>query len=139
MLLTTGAARALLLAVVLLATPTSANAARMRFHYAATDGCGNMSLKAADPCGAPGERISFLGTVRDPVCAPPRPTHFASFQHPYTGRAVVVPVCLPEGAPRMEYRSARTIYNYGSYTVEVHFLMDGTVDVVYNSGLLRGF
>ena len=39
---------------------------------------------------------------------------------------------------RLEYRYNRIIYYYGSETVEVVFLTDGTVDVVYNSGLLRG-
>jgi hypothetical protein len=130
-------ARAFVLALVLLATPLTANAGRTRFHYTATDGCGTMSLKPGGACGAPGERISFFGTVREPVCAPPRPTHLVSIQHPYTGRAVILPLCLPEDTPHMEYRPARVIYNYGSYTVEVHFLADGTVDVVYNSGLLR--
>jgi hypothetical protein len=130
-------ARALILALALFATPLTANASRMRFHYTAADGCGAMSLKPGGACGAPGERISFFGTVREPVCSPPRPTHFVSIQHPYTGRAVILPLCLPEGTPRMEYRAARVIYNYGGYTVEVHFLADGTVDVVYNSGLLR--
>jgi hypothetical protein len=37
----------------------------------------------------------------------------------------------------MEYRTRRVIYNYGSDTVEVHFLPDGSVDVIYNSGLFR--
>jgi hypothetical protein len=129
--------RGLILVLVVLVTPFTAKAARMRFHYAALDGCGTMSLKPGGACGAPGERISFFGTVREAVCAPPRPTHFVSIQHPYTGRAVILPLCLPEETPRMEYRAARVIYNYGSYTVEVHFLADGTVDVVYNSGLLR--
>jgi hypothetical protein len=127
----------LFLALVFLSMASPANAARMRFHYAATDGCGTMSLKPGGACGAPGERISFFGTVREAVCAPPRPTHFVSIQHPYTGRAVILPLSLPDETPRMEYRAARVIYNYGSYTVEVHFLADGTVDVVYNSGLLR--
>jgi len=134
-----GSVRVLLLAAAMLTAPATANAARMQFHYAATDGCGTMSLKPAGAAGAPGERLSFFGTVRDPVCSPPRATHVVSFQHPYTGRTVIVPLSLPEDTPRMEYRAARVIYNYGSYTVEVHFLADGSVNVVYNSGLLRGF
>jgi hypothetical protein len=37
----------------------------------------------------------------------------------------------------MEHRADRTIYDYGSYTVSVVFLPDGTVSVIYDSGLMR--
>jgi hypothetical protein len=39
--------------------------------------------------------------------------------------------------PRMEHRTDRVIYNYGSDTVEVHFQSDGSADVIYNSGVRR--
>jgi hypothetical protein len=45
---------------------------------------------------------------------------------------------FPDGTPRIEYAPGRVVYNYGSYTVEAHFYRDGTVEVVYDSGLLRG-
>jgi hypothetical protein len=48
-----------------------------------------------------------------------------------------VPLALPEGTPNMEYRTNRILYNYGSYSVAVHFLADGSVDVVYDSGFFR--
>ncbi len=70
-------------------------------------------------------------------CPPPRPTRLVSFRHPATGQTVTVPLALPEDTPRMEYVSDRTIFNYGSDTVQVAFLADGTVDVIYTSGLLR--
>ena len=44
---------------------------------------------------------------------------------------------LPRDTPVMEYRTNRTIYDYGTYSVEIHFLADGTADVIYNSGLKR--
>jgi hypothetical protein len=50
---------------------------------------------------------------------------------------VVVPLALPCGTPVIEHVWRRTVYNYGSYTVEVRFLPDGSVDVMYDSGLLR--
>jgi hypothetical protein len=50
---------------------------------------------------------------------------------------VTVPLCLPEGTPRVEHVRDRIVYNYGSYTVEVRFLPDGSVDVLYSSGLFR--
>ena len=43
----------------------------------------------------------------------------------------------PDSTPRVQHRWDRIIFNYGSYTIEVVFLPDGTVDVVYNSGFLR--
>ena len=48
-----GSVRVLLLAVTLLTAPATANAARMQFHYAATDGCGSMSLKPAGAAERP--------------------------------------------------------------------------------------
>lgn len=116
----------------------TARAERARYHFEPVDACGTMSLKPFGPCGAVGERISYFGTVREPAHQPPRPTHLLTFQHPVTGKPVIVPVALPEGTPTIQHRPGRTIYNYGSYTVEIHFLTDGSVDVVYNSGLLRG-
>ena len=60
----------------------------------------------------------------------------------YIGRGatlfvVTVPLRLPADTPRMEHRADRIIYNYNDYVVEARFLEDGSVDVVYNSGLLR--
>jgi hypothetical protein len=37
----------------------------------------------------------------------------------------------------MEYVGHRVIFNYGSDTVQVQFWSDGSVDVVYTTGLLR--
>jgi len=48
-----------------------------------------------------------------------------------------VPLTLPEGTPRIEHRRNRIVYNYGSDVVEVHFLSDGSADVIYDSGLFR--
>lgn len=123
-----------LLAVALAVAPASA--ARLVIHYAVVDGTG---VAAPRTCGSSGigEVRSGLGRFNACVSAPPRPTNWAVFTHPCTGRSVVVPLRLPESTPRMEYRPNRTIYNYGSYTVEVAFLPDGGVDVVYNSGLFR--
>jgi hypothetical protein len=66
-----------------------------------------------------------------------KPNQMVTFRHPYTGRNVTVPLRLPQGTARMEQRSDRIIYNFGDYTVEARFLPDGSVDVIYNSGLAR--
>lgn len=66
-----------------------------------------------------------------------RPNQFVTFRHPYNSRHVTLPLTLPAATPRLEYRSDRIVYNYGSYTVEVRFFPDGSADTVYNSGLFR--
>lgn len=114
-----------------------ASAARLVVHYAPVDGTGVAVPRPSGPCGGVGEVRSAFGRVTACITGPPRPTHWAVFRHPCTGRAVVVPLRLPESTPRMEYRRDRAVYNYGSDTVEVVFLADGGVDVVYNGGLLR--
>jgi hypothetical protein len=92
-------------------------------------------LHAAD--GSPGEIAGSFGKARGSVCEPPQPTCRVTFQHPCTGQEVTVPLALPEGTPTIEHVRQRIVYNYGSYTVEVRFVSDGSVDVIYNSGLLR--
>jgi hypothetical protein len=118
---------------LLLATPRPAAAERVRFHFVpAAQG----PATTLQPAGT-GERVSWFGTVREPYNSPQRPTHVVTFRHAYSGQLVSVPMTLPEGTPRIEYRANRIIYNYGSYTVQAVFLQDGSVDVVYDSGFLR--
>src|SRR5204863_1272594 len=116
-----------------------AAAEQIRFRYVPVDDGGSTSMAPVSPTAAVGERVMLLGAVRRPHVNQPRPTHLVTFRHPYTGRDVTVPLALPPGTPRLEYRSARVIYNYGSYTVEAHFFRDGSVEVVYDQGLLRRF
>jgi len=123
------------LALVLgLLVPAAAEAARVRYHYVPADAAGAMVLAPIGP-HVPGERINPLG--RTPYCQAPRPTCCVPFRHPCTGRTLAVPLALPADTPTIEHRTKRVVYNYGSFTVEVLFLTDGSVDVIYNSGLLR--
>jgi hypothetical protein len=117
--------------------PGEAAAGRTRFHYAPIDASGITSLKVDPTTGATGERISRFGTLVEPVSVAPRPTVQIIYRHPLTGQNVTVPLRLPPDTPVLEYRSNRVIYNYGSETVEVHFLADGSVDVLYTTGLFR--
>jgi hypothetical protein len=128
---------ALAAAVLLAVCAGQAEAGRLRYHYVAADGPGTC-FKPDPAMATGGERVSMFGTRRDPAPPPPVPTVNMTYRHPCTGQTVTVPLCLPpDSTPRLEYRYNRIIYNYGSETVEVVFLTDGTVDVVYNSGLLR--
>jgi hypothetical protein len=114
-----------------------AEAARIRYHFTPADLCGDQLQPNGSTATA--TRSAWFGAVRDTSYRPVRPTHLVTYRHPYTGRTVTIPLTLPEGTPRVEHRWNQVIFNYGSYTVEAHFLPDGSVDVVYNSGPFRPF
>ena len=122
---------------LLCAAAGDALTAQVRFHYVPVDEQGNTAQQPNAPDGSPGERVRWFGAVPSRSPYRPRPTHLVTFRHYHTGRSITVPVSFPEGTPHVEHRWDRVIYNYGSYTVEVYFLPDGSVDVIYNSGLLR--
>jgi hypothetical protein len=120
---------------VLLFACGSASAARARFHYVPSPGGGPMTLAPFAP-GAPGERLSAFGN--EPYrCPPPRVTWIGCYRHTFSGCTVQVPLGLPPDTPTIQHRANRIIFNYGSYTVDVVFLEDGSVDVVYSNGLFR--
>lgn len=97
---------------------------------------GSTSLfRGAD--GTVGDHRAWYGGPAQPVVNGPRPTHVVTYLHPYTGQNVNVPVTLPESTPRIHHATDRIVYNYGSYTVTSRFLPDGSVEVIYNSGLFR--
>src|SRR5262249_8778595 len=121
-------------AMVCLCTGT-ASAARVRFHYVPAANGAPMTLAPIAP-NAPGERMSVFGRSAY-YSPPPRATCVVSFRHPCSGCTVAVPLALLTDTPTIEHRAARVIYNYGSYTVEIVFIADGSVDVIYNNGLLR--
>src|SRR5205823_148849 len=110
-------------------------AERVRYHFTPADLCGNTVQTPAGKDNAIGERVSYFGLGNKPYGCPIPPTHMVTFLHPVNRREVTVPLALPEGTPRMVYRSDRIIYNYGSYAVEVIFLPDGSVDTIYDSGM----
>lgn len=127
------------LALVILfgAVPSWAVAEQLRYHFVPVNACGAMTQVPAGPEGTIGELKRGFGLTALPYAYNVRPNQMVTFRHPHTGRNVTVPLRLPEGPPRMEHRSDRIVYNYGDYVVEARFLPDGSVDVVYNSGLLR--
>lgn len=137
MLFHNGLTRWTAICFLLLLTAGPAAAARVRFHYVPVDDQGTLAPQSGGPTAAPAERLTWRGAWEPWSCAPPHPTCLLTYRHPCTGQAVTVPLALPEGTPTIEYRRNRVVYNYGSYTVEVHFLPSGGVDVIYNSGLLR--
>lgn len=125
-------------ALVALATLAGASqAARIRYHFAPVNGGPTVVLTPLSPGGAPGERLSWLGRTEPFNCLPPRPTVQITVTHSCSGRVVEVPLALPPDTPTIEHRRNWIYYNYGSDAVEIHFLDDGSLDVIYSSGLLR--
>jgi hypothetical protein len=120
-----------LAAALALAGVGSAQAAIARFHFVPSGNDGRMTLAPAGP----GERINVFG--RSPDAQAPRPTVVVSYQHPFSGQTVSVPLRLPPDNPQILHRGNRIIYDYSGYQVQVEFLRDGSVDVIYNSGLFR--
>jgi hypothetical protein len=114
----------------------SARAEVVRYRYVAKDPAGNAVL-VAGPNGAPGSRSAFLGGPAEPFSRVPAPTHMVTFLHPVSKHNIIVPMTFPQGTPRIEHRGDRVIYNWGSYQVHARFLPDGSVETLYNSGVLR--
>ena len=129
--------RCLALLLVLGATPSWAAADQVRFHFVARNGGTTMTQVPAGPDGAVGELKRGLGLVAAPYPKAVRPTQLVTFRHPYTCRNATVPMLLPACTPRLEHRTDRIVYIYDDYTVEGRFLPDGSIDVVYKSGVFR--
>ena len=116
---------------------TFAPADVVRYHYTPAACSAYSSLKVA-PDGAVGELSpTVLGLGKQSYYCQLKPTHMVTYRHPATGQHVTVPIAFPDGTPRMMTQSDAIVYNYGLYTIRVIFLNDGSVDVVYNSGLFR--
>jgi hypothetical protein len=126
-----------LFVTALLAVPMDARADSVRFRFAPTGPGGTLVQVPAGPNGAPGDLRTGLGTTPKPYAGNYQPNRLVTFRHPYTSRNVTVPMKLPDNTPRAEHIRDRIRLMYSTYYIDVRFLPDGAVDVVYNSGLLR--
>jgi hypothetical protein len=127
---------ALLLSATLL-TPAALRADSVRFRFVPTGPQGALVQVPAGPDGALGELRAGLSTTPRPFPRNYRPNRLVTFRHPYTSRNVTLPMMLPDNTPRIEHIRDRIRFGYTSYFIDVRFLPDGGVDVVYNSGFLR--
>lgn len=125
------------LVLILAGVPSFAAAEQVRYHFVPVDACGTTTQRPIGPEGAMGELKLGLGLRIQPYPYVIKPNQMVTFRHPYTARNVTVPLRLPAGTPRMEHGTDRITYNFGDYTVQARFLPDGSVDVIYNSGLAR--
>jgi hypothetical protein len=120
---------------------TTAPAEVVRYHYSPTvvSGYSSTSLKVG-PNGSSGEwSPSLIGLRKEAYYQQPNATHMVTFRHPYTGQDITVPIAFPQGTPQVTYQPDTIVYNYTQYQIRVQFLRDGSVDVVYNSGIFRPF
>jgi hypothetical protein len=114
-----------------------AKGAVVRFHFVPADGSNQLVLQPG-PSGAAGEWRPWAGSSRrEPYSGNLRPNQLVTFNHPYTCRQVVVPLAMPGDVPQIQHVRDRVVFNYGSYTITVQFLADGSADVIYNSGFFR--
>ncbi|HVJ83561.1 MAG TPA: hypothetical protein VNC50_21020, partial [Planctomycetia bacterium] len=68
------------------------------------------------------------------------PNALVTFLHPYTNKAITIPLTLPVGKPQLITRSDRIVYDYSLLSgvnpfgrrVVVKFNSDGTVSVTYH-------
>jgi hypothetical protein len=65
------------------------------------------------------------------------PNAIVTFLHPYTNKAVSIPMTLPVGKPKIITRSDRIIYDYSKFGllgkyITVRFFPDGTVMTHYH-------
>jgi hypothetical protein len=119
------------LTAALALAPTTTWADVVRYHFTPAD-------LASQTCCPAGVWQPWRGSSRrEPYTGQLRPTHLVTFRSPYTGGNVIVPLALPDDTPRVEHVGDRILFNYGGYTVETQFFADGSVDVLYDSGLFR--
>lgn len=128
---------ALFATILVVGLASSASGEALRLHYKPDHCAGYTSLKVAGD-GAVGEfSPSALGLMKQSYYCQPKATHMVTYRHPVSCRNVTVPIAFPQGTPRIAYQSDAIVYSYGLYTIRVEFLNDGSVDVLYNSGLFR--
>jgi hypothetical protein len=128
-----------LVTLALLGTGATGSAEVVRFSYKPAHSCsyGYTSLKVG-PDGATGEwSPTLLSVSKKAYYCQPKATHMVTFYHPCTNQTVTVPIAFPLGTPQIAHQTNAIVYSYTSYTIRVEFLGDGSVDVIYNSGLGR--
>jgi hypothetical protein len=128
-------AAALSLAIGLGCWASTGQAAWARLHYVESGAAGALVYQLEG--SASRTTTSYFGLNVAPAPAAPRPTHIVTFRHAYTGRMVSVPIAFPIGTPCLAYRTDGVVYDYGTYSITVRFIADGSVDVVYRSGPFR--
>lgn len=128
--------------IALMACHATAFAGQYRVYFVGSEARAIQSAQEVRPAGYVGVPTDPANLSNPPPAAPgmPRlfhgagtPNQIVTFLHPYTNRAISIPLTLPVGRPRVDILSDRVVYNYGffSYKVVVRFLRNGLVEVTY--------
>lgn len=127
------------MAAVAVVQPSSAASYRILYQGSEALAMQSGGVRAAGfvaPGGAPNLANDCPTCVRGPnTKGAGVPNQIVTFLHPYTQKAITVPLTLPAGKPRLVTRADRIIYNYGlfGYKVVVRFLPNGQVEVRYRT------
>lgn len=89
---------------------------------------------AADPANLAASAVAAVpGGSTDPNFGAGVPNQIVTFLHPYTNKAITIPLTLPMGKPRIVTQRSRIVYDYGLFRqkVIINFHPEGLVEVVY--------
>jgi len=89
---------------------------------------------AADPANLAASAVAAVpGGSTDPNFGAGVPNQIVTFLHPYTNKAITIPLTLPTGKPRIVTQRSRIVYDYGLFRqkVIINFHPEGLVEVVY--------
>jgi hypothetical protein len=132
-----------ILGLALWGTESSAQATRVWFRgteraalaSATGQAAGYIGLPAAaDPANlAAGSVAAVPGGNTDRNFGAGVPNQVVTFLHPYTNKAITIPLTLPMGKPRIVTHRSKIVYDYGLFRqkVIVNFHPEGLVEVVY--------
>lgn len=120
--------------VAVLACVDPADAEQIRIRYWPQDSGPATVMKPAQAGQPTGVRISRFGFRREPYYCLPKANCLKTFTHRCTGQKVTVPLYLPADTPRIAHTWSGISYQYTGFSVNVVFLEDGSVEVVYDNG-----
>jgi hypothetical protein len=112
----------------------AASAEQIRILYCPQDSGPTTVMKAADPGKPTGVRVSGFGLRREPYYCLPKSNCLRTFCHTCTKQNVTLPLYLPAATPRVAHTWRGISYQYTGFAVNVNFLQDGSVEVVYDNG-----
>lgn len=122
------------LPILISASAQRVEAEQIRIRYWPQDSGPETIMKPADPGQPTGVRVSRFGLRREPYYCLPKANCLKTYRHRCTGQTVTVPLYLPSDTPRIAHTWSGISYQYTGFSVNVHFLEDGSVEVVYDNG-----
>jgi hypothetical protein len=126
--------RALAALVLLALAAQAAPAEQIRIRYWPQNSGASTVMKPADAGQPTGVKVSRFGLRTEPYYCLPKANCLKTFCHKCTGQNVTLPIYLPAATPRIAHTWSGISYQYTNFAVNVNFLQDGSVEVVYADG-----